>query len=264
MKWNEEAEAAIRKVPFFVRKRVRKRVEEEAERRGAREVAIEHVNRCQQRYMNNMEEEVQGFQVETCFGPGGCPNSVGPDPHIAHRIEEHLAAVDLKAELKNRIDGPLKMHHEFRVSIADCPNACSRPQIVDVGLIGAVRPEVTDQACSGCGSCIEACREEAISLDGKRKGPTIDSARCLACGHCIKACPTFTLAAGRSGYRILVGGKLGRHPQLGQELPGIFAADEALEVVKRCAAHFLRHNRTGERFGEVLARTGCEKLGKGR
>ena len=32
MKWTDEAEGAVSKVPFFIRKRVKKRVEEEAER----------------------------------------------------------------------------------------------------------------------------------------------------------------------------------------------------------------------------------------
>ncbi|MBU1209307.1 MAG: PCP reductase family protein [Proteobacteria bacterium] len=35
MKWNAEANEAISKVPFFVRKRVKKRVEEEAARCGS-------------------------------------------------------------------------------------------------------------------------------------------------------------------------------------------------------------------------------------
>lgn len=264
MKWNKQAEAALRQVPFFVRKRVRQRVEHEAKSTKAREVTIEHVNRCRQRFMRNMEEEVQGFQVETCFGPGGCPNSVGPDPDLARRIEAHLAALDLKKELKKRVSGPLKMHHEFRVTLSDCPNACSRPQIADVGLIGALRPEVTAEPCIGCRGCVEVCQEGAIDLGENGDKPTIDLDRCLACGQCIRACPTGTLVAGRGGYRILVGGKLGRHPRLGQELPGIFTTEEALKTVKQCAAHFLKHNRAGERFGEILERTGYDELGKGK
>ncbi len=73
MKWSEEAEAAVSKVPFFVRKRVKKRVEEEALRCGAKEVLLEHVHTCQKRFLNRMEDEVKGYQVETCFGPTGCP-----------------------------------------------------------------------------------------------------------------------------------------------------------------------------------------------
>ena len=28
----------------------------------------------------------------------------------------------------------LKFHHEFRVTVADCPNSCSQPQIKDIGI----------------------------------------------------------------------------------------------------------------------------------
>ena len=35
MQWNKDAEEAVAKVPFFVRKRVKKRVETEAQQAGA-------------------------------------------------------------------------------------------------------------------------------------------------------------------------------------------------------------------------------------
>ena len=72
MRWTKKAEEAISRVPFLVRKRVKKRVEEEAASYGAKEVTIDHVLTCQKRFMNRMEDEVKGFQVETCFGPTGC------------------------------------------------------------------------------------------------------------------------------------------------------------------------------------------------
>ena len=68
MKWGGEAKDALARVPFFVRKLVKKRVEEEAARSGANEVTIEHVRTCQERFLKRMEDEVKGFQVETCFG----------------------------------------------------------------------------------------------------------------------------------------------------------------------------------------------------
>ncbi|MFC1885383.1 PCP reductase family protein [Thermodesulfobacteriota bacterium] len=46
MKWTDEAEKAVSRVPFFVRKRVRKRVEEEARSSGDRKVRMEHVRTC--------------------------------------------------------------------------------------------------------------------------------------------------------------------------------------------------------------------------
>ncbi len=88
MKWREEANAAVAKVPFFVRHRVRRRVEEEAIRQGAEEVSLEHVQSCQRRFLNKMEEEVKGYQVETCFGASGCPNRAVSSEILIKKIEK--------------------------------------------------------------------------------------------------------------------------------------------------------------------------------
>jgi len=258
MKWTKEAEEAVGKVPFFVRKRVRKRVEEEAARGGAGEVTLEHVKTCQQRFLNRMEEEVKGFQVEACFGPSGCPNRAVAYDDLAKKVEGILANRNLKDFLRSRVGGPLKLHHEFRVSISDCPNACSRPQISDIGLIGARRPQISSEECIQCGACVEACREGAIVLAGS--WPVIDWPKCVSCGQCITACPTRTLQEEKRGFRIQVGGKLGRHPRLAEELPGIHSSEETLEIIDRCLDHYQKHCPHGERFGEILERTGTKGL----
>lgn len=258
MDWTDEAKHAVSRVPFFVRKRVKKRVEEEAERCGAKRVTDEHVRACQQRYLKNMEDEVKGYQVETCFGPSGCPNRAVICESLPAELEKTLSRRKLKDFLKERVEGPLKMHHEFRVSVSDCPNACSRPQIVDVGLIGACVPGVTEQACSECRACVDTCKENALFLkDGM---PSVDLSSCLACGQCVKVCPTGTLQEGKKGYRVLVGGKLGRHPRLGQELPAICDRDETLRVLDQCLDLYQQCSRNGERFGEILEREGLRRL----
>jgi anaerobic sulfite reductase subunit C len=258
MEWTKEAEEALSKVPFFVRKRVRKRVEEEAIGAGSQRVTTGHVRTCQQRFLNRMEDEVRGYQVESCFGPSGCPNRACACDDISARVDQELSARALKDFLKGRVGGPLKMHHEFRVSISDCPNACSRPQIVDLGLIGACSPLVTDAPCSHCGACVEACREGAIAMEDG--GPVLDEAACLACGQCIRACPKGTLMEGRKGYRVLVGGKLGRHPRLAQALPNFHSIENTMDLVRRCLDHYQAHCLKGERFGEILERTGVGAL----
>ena len=260
MNWTKEAEDAVSRVPFFVKKRVRKRVEEEAARQGSREVNMGHVRTCQKRYLSDMEEEVAGFQVETCFGPSGCPNRAAADDGMASRIEELLKRKNLRAFLIDKVKGSLKMHHEFRVSISDCPNACSRPQIADIGLIGASNPAVGNESCSGCGACVEACREEAVELSDADSGPAIDYDRCLLCGKCCKACPTGTLSEAKRGWRIIIGGKLGRHPQLGRELEGIFLQDEALTVIDMCIDFYMKYAVEGERFGEVINKAGFKAV----
>jgi anaerobic sulfite reductase subunit C len=258
MKWNKDATEAVSRVPFFVRKRVKKRVEEEARRCGSNLVTIQHVRSSQKRFMEHMEDEVQGYQVESCFGPGGCPNRAATSEGLTKELETRITARNLKSFLKERVNGPLKMHHEFRVSVSDCPNACSRPQIVDVGLIGACKPKVTEEPCSGCNACVEVCKEDAIRLD--HDAPVIDFDICITCGQCIRVCPTGTLIEGQKGYRVQVGGKLGRHPRLAAEIPGIYSSAEIPEVVERCLDHYQQHCRKGERFGEILERTGTEEL----
>jgi len=256
MQWENDAEQAVAKVPFFVRKRVRKRVETEAQQAGAARVTMTHVTACQQGYLHHQEDEVQGFTVESCFGQSGCPNRIDTGKDLTKRLEALLRAHNLKEFMQSRVSGPLKLHHEFRVTLADCPNACSRPQIVDIGLISASLPTRSESPCSECGACLAACKEEGITLAGPEPGPQFGWQRCLACGQCAKACPTGAITQGLTGYRILLGGKLGRHPQLGRELSGIFSAETTLAIIDTCLTHFKAENSQGERFGEVLNRTG--------
>ena len=260
MQWNKDAEQAVAKVPFFVRNRVKKRGETEAQQAGAARVTMAHVTACQQRYLHHQEDEVQGFTVESCFGQSGCPNRIDTGEDLTKRLEALLRAHNLKEFMQSRVSGRLKLHHEFRITLADCPNGCSRPQIVDIGLISAFLPRLSDTPCSECGACLAACKEEAITLAGPEIGPHCDWRRCLACGQCARACPTGTIVQDLSGYRILLGGKLGRHPQIGQELSGIFSAETTLTIIDTCLAHFKAENRQGERFGEVLNRTGLAFL----
>jgi dissimilatory sulfite reductase (desulfoviridin) alpha/beta subunit len=253
MKWTKEAEEAMLRVPFFVRKKVRKRVEEVAACAAASTVRMEHVRLCRQKFLDDMESEVKGHQIETCFGSGGCPNRT-IETHWVDRLEEILSARNLKAFLKERVHGSLKMHHEFRISISDCPNACSRPQIADVGIIGARRPRVVSGACTRCAACVEICREKAIVLEDSGDGPLLDLDRCVTCGQCINVCPSGALEEAERGYRILVGGKLGRHPRLARELEGIHSEAETLKKVEQCVDHHMKHNQGGERFGDLLDR----------
>ncbi len=261
MEWSREAEELIKRVPFFVRKKVRKRVEEEAERAGHARVTPQDLHRAQQRYLNRMEEEVRGHRLETCFGPGGCPNRAVESDRLVERLEAVIQEADLLAYLKQHVDGPLRHHHELGISLADCPNACSRPQIQGIGLIGARFPERSSEACSECGACVEVCKEDALVIEGSPPGPSVNPAACLGCGACIEACPTGTLVEGRTGWRVLLGGKLGRHPHLAEELPGLYSEDEVVALVKKVLAAYKAHARPGERFSDLYVRLGKEGLG---
>jgi dissimilatory sulfite reductase (desulfoviridin) alpha/beta subunit len=171
---------------------------------------------------------------------------------LVGEIESLLENANLLKFLKERVKGDLKYHHEFRVTLAECPNACSQPQIKDIGIIGAAIPEISDEECSGCEACVEACIETCITLDSEKNIPEIDHDRCLKCGKCIHVCPTGTIAAENKGFRVQLGGKLGRHPKLAAELEEIYSEDEVLQLIKDCIDYYKKHSKHGERFAEIF------------
>ncbi|MGA8181588.1 MAG: 4Fe-4S dicluster domain-containing protein [Desulfobacterales bacterium] len=252
VKWTPDAETEIKKVPFFIRKKVRSRIENDIAAAGKQIVSLSDVKAAQARFMSKMNEDIKGYQVETCFGSSGCPNAANTCDILVKKIDSILENADLLNFLKKQVKGDLKYHHEFRVTLAECPNACSQPQIKDVGIIGAVIPEVTNEMCTGCGACVEACIEKRITLDARKNIPAIDHERCLKCGRCIQACPSETLAAKKKGFRIQLGGRLGRHPRLAVEVEGIFSETEVLCLVKNCIDYYKKHSKHGERFAEIF------------
>ncbi len=260
MRWSMDAEEAIAKVPFFVRRKVRKKIEMEAQAAGSTEVTLQLVQAVKQNYLRKMEDDVKGYRVETCFGPSGCPNRISNERGFSEKVEEILRNRNLKSFLKSKVQGPLKFHHEFSVSISDCPNACSRPQICDIGIIAAAEPVLGPHECTLCELCADACLEHAVAVTPHTHWPVIDATKCVSCGQCVKACPNETLVTGREGFRIMIGGKLGRRPRLASELNGIFSAAELFELIERILDFYVTHSQRGERLGEIVERVGIEHI----
>jgi dissimilatory sulfite reductase (desulfoviridin) alpha/beta subunit len=92
-----------------------------------------------------------------------------------------------------------------------------------------------------------------VRLDPDSPGPLIDMSACLLCGRCPAACPTECLALGARVFRVQLGGKLGRHPRLARELPGVYDEEAVLAVVAQCLEFYKRRSRGGRRFAELLS-----------
>jgi dissimilatory sulfite reductase (desulfoviridin) alpha/beta subunit len=254
--WTREAEEAVMKAPFFVRRRVRLEVEKEAARQKASKVLLKHVTECRQKFLSGKPIASKGFQIEACFGASGCNNRANTSEDLLAELEKTLASRDMAGFLRERTAGALKIHHEFRVCFSECPNACSRPQIADIGIIGAVRPRVVQKECTGCALCVSECSEDAIHIEPDSGVALIDTSRCLLCGKCIQVCPSGAIEEAQKGWRILAGGKLGRHPQLGKEMEGIYSSSEALRIVEEFLDIYFAQNIGGERLGAILNRIG--------
>ncbi len=84
-----------------------------------------------------------------------------------------IAAEDLLSFLKQHVQGDLKYHHEFRITIAECPNACSQPQIKDIGIIAALVPGLTNEVCTACEAVSRPARTTASSFTLPLKNPKL-------------------------------------------------------------------------------------------
>ena len=192
----------------------------------------------------------EGVEFRWCRAQEGCSQ-------MAVRVDGLISC--LAASLSTGGMGRLmRLHRRFRVAVAGCPNGCSRPHIVDIGIIAAVYPERLDsRSCSGCGLCVDACLEHGI--EAGQEGPRFDFERCLGCGHCIATCQAGSIGTGAVGYRILIGGKLGRHPRLATEI-GFFPEEKAVAAVEGAIRIFATEARPGERFGTMLERIGMARI----
>jgi dissimilatory sulfite reductase (desulfoviridin) alpha/beta subunit len=65
-------------------------------------------------------------------------------------------------------------------------------------------------------------------------------------------CPSQAILTSEDGFRILVGGKLGRHPRLATELPGIFSEEEVLHILGKVLTLYMEHYSHVKRFGDLF------------
>ena len=150
--------------------------------------------------------------------------------------------------------------HKFKIAVGGCPNNCVKPDLNDLGIVGARVPGYDPELCKGCKKCqIEvSCPIHAAKLaDGKL---VIDPNLCNNCGRCVGKCPFHCNDQGTYGWKIFVGGRWGKKVAHGQMLNKIFTdKDEVMAVVEKAILLFRDQGKSGERFADTIDRIGFDK-----
>ncbi|MEG6506461.1 4Fe-4S dicluster domain-containing protein [Nitratidesulfovibrio sp. 1201_IL3209] len=210
----------------------------------------------------------RGTTVSSSRG-GTCRFSLPVPEGFLVRLERVVAESGWPEFLRDVVRGPILHHHAFRVAVSACPNGCSRPHIADVGIIRAWTPGRASDACTRCGLCERLCPDHAMTLgEGDEDGPRLHPENCLSCGLCIKRCPEKALPVAREGWRVVVGGRLGRRPRLATELEGLDEVpgasgfpgqshllddDGVVRALRNALAWYMREYRLHLRFGDLVA-----------
>ncbi len=220
------------------------------------------------------------YNIDVCRGEEvDCPFLIMGVKGLLQKIKERLKEVGFSKLLIGKIEGKILPHQRLKIALASCPNACSQPQIKDFGV--HVRATVNvDEAieCNGCRNCLRSCKENAIRISGlsdqqpdtlapgeiqpsddNTRQVTIHYNRCLHCGLCAEVCPTGTIKKDKQCFRVMIGGKLGRHPRFADDLIDFADETEVLRALDICIDAILTEERE-KRFGSLVERLGIDEF----
>jgi len=156
--------------------------------------------------------------LQSCFG-GYCTEGNMNAQHFLRNIETLVDELDLD-------------NLDLKISASGCPNSCGIAHLNDIGFYGVVDPEVDVSKCDGCGMCEIICKRKAIEI--KDDIAVIDRENCAHCGSCIFACPANAIVEKQKGIAVLVGGREGENPRLGEVVADFLSEDDALQITARC------------------------------
>lgn len=198
------------------------------------------------------------YTIALCRGKRSCRFGLVTLEPIRAAIETVIADSPWNAYVESARSGRIRPHDRLRIALSACPNGCSQPQIQDIGLIAALRPREVASHCTGCGLCEKTCRETAILVQDGRAVNRPEA--CLACGECARVCPAHAVICEPMGFRLLLGGRMGRHPVWATELSGLYTQESIPRLFQNLLRLLFRETRLGERPGQVLARLGIKQI----
>ncbi|HNQ32684.1 MAG: Sulfite reductase, dissimilatory-type subunit beta [Euryarchaeota archaeon ADurb.Bin009] len=168
--------------------------------------------------------------------------------------------IDLARKIDARVFGK-ELPIRLRIAISGCTYMCNSPLLNDIGIIGRIRPLRIPGLCTGCGTCVEYCKQCAISL--KNGISVLDEEKCVQCGVCVHSCPYHLLKSEYDHYQITVGGWRGTTPRVGRELVTVETEEEVVEVVDRIVYWVYRTAWSGRPLADQMDEIGFEKFAEG-
>jgi ferredoxin len=103
-------------------------------------------------------------------------------PQASEATEPVQPARELKAQVRAIMD----QLSVIKQGIADIETRGVGPSAPEKNRVRGMTALMDHQLCMNCGMCIEACPEQAISMNAITE---IDSGKCTGCGSCINSCP---------------------------------------------------------------------------
>ena len=293
MEWDKTASLLMEKVPPFVQKTVREKIETLARERGKNLVTEDEVMAARESFMGRPQHiaSSQGavakkpiddkklsilkkypkyfdkdgnpvlYQIKSCRGAEvNCPFLITNSNILADKLRNRLEELHFTEKLIDKIEGQILPHHTMKLAVAGCPNSCSMPQIKDFG-VHALEPVYVDPdcECTECMKCVETCREDAITIQGGQV--SIDKDKCVHCGLCARVCPAGSIKTSEKKYRVMIGGKVGRHPRFALDV--LMQAEESttLKALDVCVDMILS-SKTEHRFRTLIEQHGIEEIKK--
>ena len=162
-------------------------------------------------------EKSEIVNITACPGTDRCRFAMIDSISLARTLDEKFFGKEM----------PVK----FRVAISSCPNSCVSERLNEIGITGVVRPYRIPGTCTGCGTCVQYCREGAIAI--KNGMIKLNDGLCVHCGMCIQSCPFHIIKADPAAYHITIGGKRGRHPRVGYHVVTVKTPETVVNVVEK-------------------------------